>query len=172
MAVDLGVAKRVDAQTFGQPGQRTFRLRILGSASESASLWMEKEHLQTLTLALQRVLSNFGHDKEEQTDDLGEFPETPTHDFQVSRLGMGFKRSTQTVTLRVDEFGKEENSGLRFGLRLGQCVSLVQQIAEITGGGRPPCSLCGQPANQSGHTCIRSNGHFRRSIQDAGPEKE
>ena len=53
MTVELGLATAVDAQAFGQPGQRTFRLRLLGEQAEAASLWLEKEQMQALSLALE-----------------------------------------------------------------------------------------------------------------------
>src|SRR5450756_1602585 len=52
MTIEFGVARGIDAQSFGQPGQRTFRLRILGASAESASLWLEKEQMQALSLCL------------------------------------------------------------------------------------------------------------------------
>ena len=57
MTIEFGVARGIDAQAFGQPGQRTFRLRILGANAESASLWMEKEQMQALSIALKQMLS-------------------------------------------------------------------------------------------------------------------
>ena len=56
MTIELGLARGIDAQSFGQPGQRTFRLRIVGAEAESASLWIEKEQMQALSIALKQML--------------------------------------------------------------------------------------------------------------------
>ncbi len=64
MTIDLGAAQDIDAQSYGQPGQRTFRLRIIGAAQDSASLWMEKEHLQALNIALTQLLAQLGREAE------------------------------------------------------------------------------------------------------------
>lgn len=164
--VDLGVARGVDAQSFGQPGQRTFRLRVLGSASESASLWVEKEHLRALSLALRQLLPQLGYEQQPQAADVGEFPDVAEHDFRVGRMGIGFNPSQGTVVLQVDELEREEDFTLRVQLTLPHCASLVVQAEAITAAGRPICPLCGLPMDPSGHTCSRSNGHSKQPISD------
>ena len=68
MTIDLGAARSIEAESFGQPGQRTFRLRVM-SGHEAASLWLEKEHLIRLTLAIRQLL--------EQTAERDETEEAP-----------------------------------------------------------------------------------------------
>ncbi len=67
MTVEFEIARGIDAQTFGQPGQRTFRLRIVGSAGQSASLWMEKEQMQALSLALKQMMAQLEYDQDPPT---------------------------------------------------------------------------------------------------------
>ncbi len=168
MTIDFGLARGIDAQSFGQPGQRTFRLRVVGAAFESASLWMEKEHLQALSLSLQQVLSELKHEAAPQPADVGEFPDTADHDFRVGRIGIGLSPSDRTVILQVGEPGEGEDYKLRFRLTLDHCASLVVQLIGIIAAGRPRCPLCGLPIDPTGHTCSRSNGHSREPIPDAG----
>jgi len=167
MTVDFGLARGIDAQSFGQPGQRTFRLRIVGAAFESASLWMEKEHLQALSLSLQQVLSEFKHEPAPQAADVGEFPDAADHDFRVGRIGIGLSPSDRTVILQVGEPEEGQDYKLRFRLTLDHCASLVVQLNGIIAAGRPRCPLCGLPIDPTGHTCSRSNGHSREPIPDA-----
>src|ERR1700751_3256619 len=58
MSTDLGHVKLLGADALGQPGQRRFRLFALGQRPAlSAVMWLEKEQLNNLSLALDRVLA-------------------------------------------------------------------------------------------------------------------
>src|SRR2546428_10286802 len=108
MTVDFGLARAVDAQTFGEPGERTFRLRLLGADEQSASLWMEKQHLQALDLAFTQMLAQLDYGGEPAALDLAEFPPDAQHDLKVGRLALGFDPSEKTVVLYVYEIGIED----------------------------------------------------------------
>lgn len=174
MTVEFGVARGIDAQAFGQPGQRTFRLRIIGSDGQSASLWLEKDHLQALSLAIRQMLSQLEYDQQPPAANAGDFPSSAEHDFRVGRMGMGFHQADRTVVLYTYEIGAEDNDEATLGVRLTQeqSASLGAQLDEIIAGGRPICPLCGVAIEASGHVCIRSNGHSRDPIpeQDADAE--
>ncbi len=164
MTVDFGLARAVSAQSFGQPGQRTFRLRIIGSAPQSASLKLEKEHLRALNLAIRQVLSQVGYAKGPRAAEVREFPETAEHEFPVGSIGIGFDPSSRTVVLQIGELEKGDDSTLRLRLALDQSVSLMEQLDAIIAEGRPICSLCGLSIDPTGHVCIRSNGHSMHSV--------
>jgi len=168
MIIDLGVARNIDAQSFGQPGERTFRLRLLGYAAESASLWLEKEHVQAMSLALQQVISRLGHEEPPRVAELGDFPDVPDYDLRVGRMSVGFDLSDRTAVLEVEELGSEpeKGSGLRVRLTRGQCASLVVQLDRIIAAGRPTCPLCSLPIDPQGHVCPRSNGHSGQAVPD------
>ena len=167
MTVELDIARGIDAQTFGQPGQRTFRLRLIGSAGQSASLWMEKEQMQALSMALKQMLAQLEYDQEPPPADVGDFPTVADHDFRVGRMGMGFNASDRTVVVYAFELGTdedEEQPTLRVRLTQEQCASLGVQLDDIIAGGRPVCPLCGLPMDATGHACVRSNGHSAQPI--------
>lgn len=174
MTADLGVARGIDAQTFGQPGERTFRLRILGAAGESASLWMEKEQMQALSMALKQMLSQLEYKDQPPPADAGDFPTVAQHDFRVGRMGMGFNAADRTVLLYTYEIGVEDEDDptLRVRMTQEQCASLGEQLDEIIVGGRPVCPLCGLAMDPSGHACVRSNGHSKQPIPDEEPDDE
>jgi len=173
MTVDFGVARAVDAQAFGQPGQRTFRLRVLG-LDASASLWLEKEQMQALSLAIKQMLSQLEYDQEPPPADVGEFPVVADHDFRVGRMGMGFDPSDRTVIIYSYEVGveDEEDPTLRMRLTQEQCASLGLQLDDIIAGGRPVCPLCGSPIDPGGHVCVRSNGHTKAPIPEEDTDDE
>ncbi|MEX0801242.1 MAG: DUF3090 family protein [Dehalococcoidia bacterium] len=173
MTDDLGVARGADLQAFGEPGQRTFQLRVSGANDQSASLWLEKEHLQALALAFQQLLAEIKYKDEPRAIRLSDFPDAAQHDFKVGRIGMGFRQPDQTVVLQVDETAEEgDDFRLRFQLTLEHCASLSVQLGEIIAGGRPICPLCALPIEAEGHACVRANGHLKLPIpeEDSGDE--
>jgi uncharacterized repeat protein (TIGR03847 family) len=174
MTTDFGLVRGIDAQTFGQPGQRTFRLRIVGEAGETASLWLEKEQVQALSLALKQMLAQLEYDQEPPAADAGDFPVVAEHDFRVGRMGMGFNASDRTVILFTYEVGVEDDETPTLRARLSQeaCASLGVLLDDIIAGGRPLCPLCGLPIDAGGHACVRSNGHSQQPIPDEESEDE
>ena len=169
MTSDLGLARGIDIQSFGQPGQRTFRVRVVGSGAQTASIWLEKEQLQALSLALRQMLAQLEYDQEPPAAHVGEFPVTADHDFRAGRLGMGFHPDDRTVVLFTYEIGSTEDADeptLRVRMSQEQSASLILNLDEIIAGGRPTCPLCGAPIEASGHACIRSNGHSKQPIPE------
>lgn len=176
MTTDFGVARGVDAQSFGQPGQRTFRLLLLGESGQSASLWMEKEQLQALSIALKQMLAQLEYSDEPPTADAADFPVVADHDFRVGRLGMGFHAVDRTVALYAYELGAgdedDDEPSLRARLTQGQSAALIVKLDEIVIGGRPVCPLCGLAMDPAGHACIRSNGHTKQPIPDEETDEQ
>jgi uncharacterized repeat protein (TIGR03847 family) len=175
MTIEFGVARGIDAQSFGQPGQRTFRLRVLSANSESASLWMEKEQMQALSIALKQMLSQLEYSESPPPASAGDFPVVADHDFRVGRMGMGFNASDRTVVLYTFELGAgdadEDEPTLRARLTQEQSASLSVQLDDIIAGGRPVCPLCALPMDEA-HACIRSNGHSKQPIPEEPSDDE
>jgi uncharacterized repeat protein (TIGR03847 family) len=172
MTADFGLARGLDAQSFGQPGQRTFRLRIIGAGGDTASLWVEKEQLQALSLALKQMLAQLEYDAEPPSGEISDFPVNADRDFRVGRMGMGFDASDRTVLLYLYEVGVEEEDEATVVVRMSQerCASLGVNLDDIIAGGRPLCPLCGAPIDPEGHVCVRANGHSRQPIPDEREE--
>jgi uncharacterized repeat protein (TIGR03847 family) len=175
MTIDLGAARDIDVQSFGQPGQRTFRLRIIGAAQDSASLWLEKEHLQALSIALTQLLAQLGREAEAEGQGLEEFPEVADHDFRVGRMAIGFDPSDGAVVLQTFDVTVGEDDDvptLMVRLPQGQCSALNGQLRRIISSGRPVCPLCGVAVDSTGHTCIRSNGHSKQAVPERGEAED
>lgn len=174
MSTEFGLARGIDAQAFGQPGQRTFRLRIVGEDAQTASLWLEKEQMQALSLALKQMMSQLEYDQEPPPAEAPDFPVVADHDFRVGRMGMGFNSADRTVILFTYEVGVEDDETPTLRVRLTQeaCASLGVLLDEVIAGGRPLCPLCGLAMEPSGHACVRSNGHSKQPIpeEDAGDD--
>ena len=166
MTIDIGSVIGVDVQTFGQPGQRTFRLRMVAGGDETASLWLEKQQLQALEMAFAQMLAQTGFAEDPTAPPVETFPDAPSHDIRIGRIALGFDPANSTVVLHAFAIESDEETQPTFSARLTrrQCASLVPQLREIIVAGRPQCALCGAPDDGSGHACIRANGHSRQPI--------
>ncbi len=166
---DLGLVRRIEARATGQPGQREFRLWVVGARQEFARLKLEKEHLLGLRMAIHRVLSEDDAPASPSDQPLDDFPAVPGYDFVVGRLGVAFSEADSLMVLEADEVAPEEEKSpftLRFGFNHPQAARLAHEIDEIIATGRPLCRLCGQSINPAGHICVKTNGHTRQPIPD------
>ncbi len=174
--IDFGVAQGVEARSVGEPGQRTFHLRILGEAGQSASLKLEKEHLVGLRSGLREILAKIRYEGEPEVRGALQFPPTADYEFPVGRLGIGFSTEDGTVVVQAAELEEVEGEreAMAIGVRLTprQSASLATQLEEIIAGGRPICPLCWTPMDPEGHVCVKSNGHSQQPIPDEHPDRE
>ncbi len=175
MTIDFGVAKDVEARSTGEPGRRTFHLRIIGEAGQSASLKLEKQHLVGLLTGLHEMLAKIGHEGKPEVRAPADFPPTADYDFPVGSLGIGFSTEDGSVVLEAAELeaaDDEEATAVRVRLTPRQGASLASQMEEIIVGGRPICPLCWAPIDPEGHVCVKSNGHSRQPIPDEQADQE
>jgi uncharacterized repeat protein (TIGR03847 family) len=166
MTAELGTARAVDARAHGQPGKRTFQMRVLGSGYQSASLWLEKQHLQALNMAFTQMLAQLGEPSRGAVD-IASFPDQVDHDFRVGRMSIGYDTSENTIVLHVFSEGRDEDDedpDLRVRVTKSDCASLNSRLEGIISGGRPLCPLCGSPVDAGGHACARTNGHLKQAI--------
>ena len=168
MTIDIGPVVAVDLQTFGLPGQRTFRVRMLAGGDQTASLWLEKQQLQALEMAFAQMLAQTAYDEDIVVSAIESFPDTPSHDIRIGRIALGFDPADSTVVLHAFAIENDQETEPTFSARLTrrQCASLIPQLREIIAAGRPQCALCGAPDDGSGHPCIRANDHSRQPIPD------
>jgi uncharacterized repeat protein (TIGR03847 family) len=172
----FGPAKRLQAQSIGEPGHRTFRLLIESDDGRAAALWVEKEQLQALGLAVEQLLAEFqGHlaARAPHQPPPESFPPKPTIDFKVGRLALGQDESElesgpRYVLLVYDLEGsgseeEEPTQPATFAARATreQLHALSRNIADVVAAGRPRCPLCGDPMDSktTSHGCVRANGH-------------
>ncbi len=172
----FGPATRLQAQAVGEPGHRTFRLLVESDDGRAAVLWVEKEQLQALGLAVEQLMAEFqGHPpvRLPQQPALESFPSNPTVDFKVGRLALGQDESELESGPRyvllvydIDSSGTEEEDPTQratFSVRATreQLRALSRNIADVVAAGRPRCPLCGEPMDSADkpHGCVRTNGH-------------
>lgn len=183
MSRELGLAVTLGVEAVGQPGQRRFCL-FVESRRGSAIMWMEKEQLNRLALALDRALAQVTQGQilrtEAQADAPPEpptmpadFPRSPEYDFREAQIGLTYDPRDEVFTLTIApvdiimEQGQEpqaqvrEEDNVSFLFSARQAHSLASAInALLSMGGRPVCPLCGTPLDDSPHACVRQNGHY------------
>jgi uncharacterized repeat protein (TIGR03847 family) len=166
---DFGRAELLEPEAIGQPGQRTFRLRVM-SGSEAASLWLEKEQLIALTLAIRQLLEQTAKEgpsgEPEEPATTVRFPERPQVDFKLGRLGIGYDEKRQMVTIFAYAQDDDEDAPPTFACQVSrsQCHTFAERAEETISAGRPICVLCGGPIDREGHKCLRRNGHSAHPI--------
>ncbi len=193
MSTDLGPVDVLGADAVGQPGQRRFRL-FARTGRRSLFLWMEKEQLNTLSLALDRVMAQISEGDILRTVAQAappphsgglpaDFPGHPTYEFQVGQIRIGYDERHGLLALIASpieimlEPGQEpravirEDESVSLLFTLQQAQDFTQSIASLVSSGRPVCPLCNTPLDGGPHACIRQNGH-REVIQELEGEEE
>jgi uncharacterized repeat protein (TIGR03847 family) len=166
---DFGRAELLEAEAMGEPGQRVFRLRVM-SSGESASLWLEKEQLAALTLAMRQLLEQADEgeadDEPEPVAAPPQFPQQPEVDFKLGRLGIGYDERRRLVTIFAYAMELEDDAPPTFACQasLDQCASFAEGAETTINAGRPICILCGTAIESDGHKCLRRNGHGKLPI--------
>jgi uncharacterized repeat protein (TIGR03847 family) len=87
----------------------------------------------------------------------------------VGGIGLSaYDEATQRLTLLLEEVVREEEgvepevgASARLGVTIPQIVALIERGEELVAGGRPNCSLCGNPMDPDGHACPKTNGHLK-----------
>jgi len=163
---DFGEATSVDAESIGQPGNRTFRL-LVQSSTRAASIWMEKQQLAGIAVWLDEVLERL--DREQPSDEPSVDP-SPVGaifevEFRVTQIGLGYSEEDHLFAIHAfDERMVDGAPAFRCLLTRGQARALSRKITEVVSGGRPLCPLCEMPIDPDGHVCPRSNGHHKVGV--------
>ncbi len=163
----LGALSNIDAETFGEPGRRTFRL-VLKAGAANISVWLEKEQLFQLGVSLQEAVRRL-------SDEQRAGPSSPAGpewsgeelslEFKAQQMMLKYETSGNAYYLEAHEGDDEEReqdregTSVSCGISVSQSVSLAEQALKICAAGRPPCFLCGLPIDPEGHICPRANGH-------------
>ncbi len=191
MSKDFGIVEVLGAEAVGQPGQRRFRIYVQAERN-SAIMWMEKEQLNSLSLALDRFLAQITEGQVLRTEAQAgnrpitegmptDFPVQPTYEFQVGQIKINYdERSTQfllnaiplQIVMERDEAQvfMDEEQAVSFLFTHQQAQYLSSTIVQVVTAGRPVCPLCHTPLDDGPHACIKQNGH--REIVQIAEEDE
>lgn len=165
---DFEVVTSLEPDAVGQPGQRRFRL-VVENDNRTAFLWMEKEQLQALGLAVDQMLtpikpvwSSAPSAPAEPTPSPGQ-PGPANVEVHVGRMGLGYDENTKLfiIVAHDAESDAEEPPTFRCMVSRSTLARLSDKISALTAAGRARCPLCGQPLEGGAHFCPGSNGHSK-----------
>ena len=169
---DLGAATALEAEAIGEPGQRRFRLRV-SAGQVTASIWCEKEQVNSLATAVQQILARYRREGERRrpgAPSLVPFPDQPTHEFQAGRIALGYDEDAHTLTLFATDIEVDtEQPTLRVDFSRAIARGFTVQAEQAVAGGRPTCPLCKQPLEGDEHLCPQTNGHGDGALAGIGP---
>lgn len=193
MSTDLGPVRLLGAEAVGQPGQRRFRLFALAGAT-SVVMWMEKEQLNNLSIALDRILAQLTEGRILRTEAQAAlpprpeamppgFPQKPDFEFQVGQLRISYEEDRNLLVLIsvpleiLMERGRDpqviirEDEAVSLRFTMQQAQELTSTINILVSSGRPVCPLCHTPLDGGPHACVKQNGH-REFVQELDEEEE
>lgn len=164
-----GDAQFVTPQALGEPGQRRFRIVVVIDGM-TWILWMEKQQVQALGLAMEQVLEfmpvrNVLPDWALQET---EYDEQTDLQFRVGRIEMGFDATDSQVVIAAHDIEQEDPDAqpdMRFRMSLQMARAFSEEAADLVSKGRPLCPMCGNP-REEGHICPEQNGHLPYDLDD------
>lgn len=175
---DFRHATRFTTGAIGEPGARVFFVQV-GDESSVITLKLEKQQVKALAQFLRTVLDDL---PSPQTG-LAPAPLIEAEpSWVVGQIAVGVDEADAEVVIVLEELvpdadgeepdidlgsqidddlslGWDEPSGarVRAHISVDLAAAFVQTSDELMAGGRPPCPLCGQPLDPSGHACPRLN---------------
>jgi uncharacterized repeat protein (TIGR03847 family) len=166
-----GDVQRLRADALGEPGQRRFRIMAIIDGVTHI-VWMEKQQLQALGMAIEQLLEQVPDDEEIviEAEPAVDFDEETRHQFRVGRIELGYDVTRSRVVINafdIQQEDEEEAATLVLRLDLRQSAELGADAATIVAAGRPLCPMCGQPMDPAGHVCPQQNGHLPLSLDDS-----
>lgn len=157
------------AGAIGEPGQRVFYLQV-GDEAQMVTVKLEKQQVEALAKFLKGVLDDLPATTEPATAISLIGPTEPR--FTVGQIAVGVDEADSQVVLVIEELvatdededdddilAELEPDGSKIQARIGvvEAANFVVTSDELMSKGRPPCRLCGQPLDPSGHACPRLN---------------
>ena len=171
--------------TIGEPGNRAFFLqaregrRVVSVALEKAQVAVLAERLGLLLTELdRRGVGGSSPATEAIEPDEKPLDEPLNEAFRATTLTLGWDVEAERILIEarsqsdaddaaeadeVADIDDEDEDGpdlLRVRLSAGAARTFVERAYRVIRAGRPPCPLCGNPLDATGHICPRKNGHY------------
>jgi uncharacterized repeat protein (TIGR03847 family) len=174
--------RRFVVGTVGQPGERVFYLqasdngRIVSVALEKAQVTVLTERMeQLLAEAVVQAGAELPDEIEPDTEPL----EVPIdEEFRVAAMALAYDTEAELVIIEAQAASEDVEiaeatlledvedgpDALRVRLQRRAAIEFIERARRVIAAGRPPCPLCNQPLDPTGHVCPRNNG-YRRQVQ-------
>ena len=171
--IELDQIEALAAGAVGAPGQREFFIQAR-TASTQLTVLVEKEQVDLLATEAVAFLDQIAEKYPELPFDLpatqSSLREPTVPLFRARLIGLGFDTERELVLLELRERSEDEEEAADVGdvdapegyvariyATRAQVRAMAARGAEAVAGGRPPCPLCEQPMDPSGHRCPRWN---------------
>lgn len=168
-------AERIQVEAIGEPGSRRFRLLSIVNG-QTYAIWMEKQQVQALGLALEQMLERLPDAGLVLPDNpgLAEFDRETRKQFRVGRMELGYDESEDRIVVVAHDLNSQDDADAAFACRMTreQARDLSAEAAAVVAAGRPRCTMCGEPMDPEGHVCPQQNGHFRHDLEIVDDEDE
>ena len=171
--IELDDVDGLGAGAVGEPGQRAFYIQARTEQTQLTVL-VEKEQVALLAAEAVAFLDKIADDYPElpfdipSTQSVLREPTVPL--FRARLIGLGFDPERELVLLELRERAEDEDEEeavevaedddgyvARIYATRAQVRAMAARGIEAVAGGRPPCPLCEQPMDPSGHRCPRWN---------------
>jgi uncharacterized repeat protein (TIGR03847 family) len=173
---ELDPVTRLTADAVGEPGRRTFYLQAADARGDQVTLLVEKEQVRRLAENLQAWLPELAASRPEDPAEAAaaeaselSLAEPLEPDFRVGQLSLSYDPERDRVLVVATELQVEDEDDdpleapepleVRLYVTRPQLRVLARHGAQVVARGRPPCPLCGNPLDPSGHICPALNGH-------------
>jgi uncharacterized repeat protein (TIGR03847 family) len=163
--LDLGRADDVHVESFGEPGQRTFRIHV-EKGTGRVSLWIEKFQVVLLETALAELLerTSAGGAGDE---DVGPMSFMGDLEVQVGALAIAYLQEDHLFLIEATELSSAfELEAVVFRTDREHIQSMHAECERLVAASRPRCVLCGAPLTGEPHFCPQQNGHARVRADD------
>ena len=183
---DFGLPDRFVAGTVGQPGSRTFFLQAK-RGSALVSVVLEKVQVQVLAERMALLLAEVARRGVRVPealapgdDDTAPLDEPLVEAFRVGTMTLAWDGESDEIVVEArardeDEDDEETEDDeeevelsdddpdgpdlVRVRLTPTRARAFAERALRTVAAGRPPCPLCGQPLDPTGHLCPRRNGY-------------
>jgi len=172
--------------TIGEPGNRAFFLqaregrRVVSVGLEKAQVAVLAERLGLLLVELDKRGIVADTAKAIEPDDRP-LDEPLNEAFRATTLTLGWDVDAEQILIEAQAPGEDEEVEgeteaegivelddddedgpdlLRVRLTADAARTFVERAFRVIRSGRPPCPLCGNPLDATGHICPRKNGHY------------
>lgn len=157
--LDLGLPESVRVETFGEPGNRTFRI-LIDTGEGSVSLWLEKEQVGMLGTAVSEILERLPSSAGVSPRSAGSGRFLGELEVKVGELAVGYDREIDGFTLEASEFLTQfDITSIAVTVGRADFERIAADSVRIVTQGRPRCPMCGRPITDGHHFCPESNGH-------------
>ena len=169
-----GDALAVTVEAIGEPGKRRFRLMAI-VGGDTHIVWMEKQQVQALGLALEQVLDRLPDSGPTfEPSGMGAAYDTDSrYQFRAGRMELGYEERQNRLSVvahDLDSGGDEGTLTVRISRR--QARELSETAAAVVSAGRPICPLCSLPMGPGPHVCAGQNGHLPEHLDEDDFEAE